>query len=134
MAKKEQDNGSVIRYTISLIIIAAGVIMNILGFSGGFVEFSSTGNWLIFIGTVMLIISVIFTIRRKKRKADERMIHISYKASRITYLLIIFGAFLVMVWDSIITIELSYSLFMSYMIAFIVFIYLIIYKILEFRD
>jgi len=139
MATKKSDNDimkkqALPRYIIAFLIIVLGTVLDYLGYTEEFLGFQSVGTWLVFVGFIMLAIITINLISKKKKIIDERMQWLAYKASRITFIVIIFAAFIIMVWDGIRTMYIPYSMFMSYMIAFIVLIYFIAYKILEKRE
>jgi uncharacterized membrane protein len=122
------------KYGFAIIIILIGLILNYKNIGTGFLNFDSIGNWLIYVGFVMLTIVTLQFISDKKRIVDERMQLIGMKASRITYVAIILVAFITMVIDGIKTITIPYSRFMSTFVCGIVLIYFISYKILEKRN
>ena len=120
------------RYILFILVIVAGIVLSQLGIGEEFLGFTSVGQWLIFVGFIGLTINILQEIRNKKKKiVDERMELINYKASRITFIALIVGAFIIMIIDGINPIEVPYSLFMSYLLAFLMFIYFIAYKIVE---
>lgn len=119
------------RYVFAIIVIGLGILLNFKNIGKEFLGFPSVGSWLIYVGFAMLAIVTLSLITYRKKIIDERMEKIGYQSSRITFLLIIIAAFIVMIWDGIKTINIEYSLFMSYLISFIVLIYFISYKILE---
>jgi len=119
------------RYIFAFIVIVAGIILEYIDIEKEFLGFQSVGTWLIYVGFVMLAIITLSMISQKKKIVDERMEKIAYKSSRVTFLFVIIGAFVVMIWDGISKIEVSYSMFMSHMIAWIVLVYFVAYKILE---
>jgi len=119
------------KYGFGVMTLVLGLVFNFFEIGKDFLGFQSVGNWLIYIGFVMLAIITLQKFSNKKRIVDERMMHIAHKASRITFVAILFSAFIVMIADGIKTITTSYSLFMSYLICYMVIIYLISYKILE---
>lgn len=119
------------RYIFAVVVLAIGIILEYLKIGKEFLGFSSVGTWLIYIGFVMIVIISLQFIKNKKRIIDERMIKISYKATRITFVAIILVAFFIMILDGINPINLAYSMFMSYLICFMIITYFISYKILE---
>jgi len=119
------------RYIFAVVVLAIGIILEYLKIGKEFLGFSSVGTWLIYIGFVMIVIIRLQFIKNKKRIIDERMIKISYKATRITFVAIILVAFFIMILDGINPINLAYSMFMSYLICFMIITYFISYKILE---
>lgn len=119
------------RYIFAFAIIIAGIIFNYLKLGYDFLGFESIGTWLIFVGFIMLAVISIQLISNKKRIVDERMEKIAHKAARITFVFIILGAFVVMVIDAINPITIRYSMFMAHMMAWIVLVYFVTYKILS---
>jgi len=119
------------RYVFALILIALGLFLMHKNIGQEFLGFESIGNWLIYVGFIMLAIITLQAISNKKKIVDERMESIAYKASRITFLLMIIAAFVIMVIDGIKTIQIPYHLFMSYAMAYMMLIYFVAYKIIE---
>ena len=119
------------RYTFALVVIVFGVLFKYFDVGRVFLGFSSVGAWLIYIGFVMLAIISLQLISNRKRIVDERMESLAFKASRMTFLFVVFAAFVVMVIDGVREIIVSYSLFMSYLIAYMMLVYFVVYKILE---
>jgi hypothetical protein len=128
MEKKKQI---ISKYFFAFICIISGAIIEYLKVGRDFLGFSSVGTWLIYIGFVMLAVISLQAISNKKRIVDERMKLLAFKASRITFVLVIFAAFVIMIIDGIKTITIPYSLFMSYLIAYLMLVYVIAYKIIE---
>lgn len=120
------------RYGFAFLLVSAGILLNYFQIGGEYFGFSSIGNWLIFIGFVMFIV-ITLNFRKGKRMVDERMQLIALKASKIAFVFLIFGAFIIMVIDGIKPIAIPYSIFMSNLIAWIVLVYFVAYKILERR-
>lgn len=131
MKSKQIDRGIVARYIFAFVVLVGGIFLEAANIGRDFLGFESLGIWLIFVGFLMLVIITLQKISNRKRIVDERMEKIGYKSARVTFLFIIFGAFAVMVWDGISSINISYSMFMSHMIAWIVLIYFVSYKVLE---
>jgi len=119
------------KYSFAIIVILAGIILNFLEKGKEFLGFHSVGNWLIYIGIVMLAIITLQLIRNKKRLVDERSQFIGMKAARITYVAIILMLFITMIIDGIKPITTAYSHFMSTLICAITLVYFISYKIIE---
>lgn len=115
----------------SVLVIIAGAILETLNIgSSEFLGFTSVGNWLVYVGLVGLAIVAIRGIAKKDRKVDERMYFIANKANRVTFLVVIIGSFVIMVWDGIQRITMPYSLFMSYFVCGVIMAYVIAYKVL----
>lgn len=127
MRNKKQLTG---RYIFAFLVLIAGVLLEYFNIGMKFLGFSSVGTWLIYVGFIMFAIITLQAISNKKRVVDERMMWVAFKASRITFILIIFGAFAVMIIDGIKSIEIPYHLFMGYLMAYMMLVYFISYKIL----
>lgn len=119
------------RFSFSISLIILGLLLEINNISREFLGFNSIGNWLIYVGFIILAITTINLIFKKERKVDERMQFIGMKSGRITFLVIILISFFIMIFDGIKEITTPYYLFMSYWISGIVLVYFISYKILE---
>lgn len=119
------------RYVFAFVLVVAGIVANYMNLADEFLGFQSVGNWLIFVGFIMFAVVTISAISKKDRIVDERMEKIAYMSSRVTFIFIILGAFVVMVWDGISKINVPYSIFMSNMMAWIVLVYFVSYKIIE---
>lgn len=132
MVKKRFGNKQMVwRYGFAFVLVLLGLVLQYYNIGKDFLGFESVGTWLIFVGFIMFVVITLQKISNKKRIVDERMEAIAYKASRATFIFIIFGAFAVMILDGINPITIRYSMFMSHMIAWIVLVYFISYKILE---
>lgn len=119
------------RYVFAFLVVVTGLGLEYFNVGKEFLGFYSVGTWMIYVGFVMFAVITLQYFSNKKRVVDERMEKIGYKASRVTFLFIIFGAFIVMILDGIKKIEIEYSLFMANMMAWIVLVYFVSYKILE---
>lgn len=119
------------RYIFAFAIILIGAILEVYSIRKEFFGFQSVGSWMIYIGFIMLAVITLQIIVNKKRIVDERMTWIAFKASRITFVLLIIGAFIVMIADGIKTITIPYHLFMGYAMSYMMLVYFIAYKILE---
>ena len=129
--KRINKRNVVWRYSFAVILIIAGLIFSSFSLGGEFFGFSSVGLWLIYVGFFMLAVITLGLLFNKNRIVDERMNFIALKASRMTFVFVILSAFIIMIVDGINPISLSYKYFMSYFISGIVFVYFVIYKILE---
>ena len=119
------------RYGFAIIIIISGLIMNYYNLGEDFLGFSSVGNWLIYVGFVMLAIATLIFIQKKKRIVDERSQFIGMKTARWTYVFIILILFITMVIDGVKSITIPYSQFTSMLICGITLFYFVTYKIIE---
>ena len=118
------------RYGFALAVIIAGIILNNFSIGRAFLGFASVGNWLVYVGFVMLAVITLQLISNKKRVVDERMEFVATKAARITFVFIILAAFIIMIVDGVKAITIPYSYFMGYLISAIVLVYFVSYKIL----
>jgi uncharacterized membrane protein len=119
----------ILKYGLSLVLIAMGLLFNHYGFgSDDFEIFGSVGSYLVYIGFVMLLITAVRQIFvKKKKKTDERMEFVAAKASRVTMVFMILGAFAVVLLDGIQPITMPYHLFVSYAVCIILLVYMISY-------
>ncbi len=118
------------RYGFAIFLIIAGLLLTYLHVGEQFLGFSSVGAWLVYIGFIMLAVITLQLMFRQRRLVDERMEFVASRAARITFIAVILAAFIVMIVDGIHPITLPYSMFMSYFITGIVFIYFVSYRIL----
>jgi uncharacterized membrane protein len=119
------------RYLFSLAVLVLGLLLTSFEVGGEFLGFSSVGTWLIYIALVMFAVFTLQLFANKKRIVDERMNLIAFKTSRVTFVMILLSAFLVMIIDGVKPIEVPYHMFMSYLICYMILVYAISYKILE---
>jgi uncharacterized membrane protein len=110
-------------------MMALGIVLEMLNVGVEYLGFPSVGSWLIYVGVLSIILSIVQSLRKKERKVDERMVHLANKANRITFLAVILVSFAIMVIDGIVSIDIPYSLFMSYFICGITFFHLAVYRI-----
>jgi len=122
----------ILRYGLSLVLIAMGLLLNHYGLgSPEFTIFGSIGSYLVYIGFVMLLITAVRQIFvKKEKKTDERMEFVAAKASRVTMVFMILGAFAVVLLDGIQPITMPYHLFVSYSVCAILLVYMISYYLL----
>ena len=120
-----------LRYSFALATIILGVILEYLEIGQKFFEFNSVGTWLIYVGLVMIAVITLQIFVNKKKVIDERMMLMAYKSSRVTFVVMLLTAFIIMIIDGISPITTPYSLFMSYIISYMVAVYFFAYKILE---
>ena len=121
-----------LKYGFAILMIAFGLLLNHYGLgSPEFTIYGSIGNFLVFIGFLMLVLALIMQMfRKKKKKVDERMEFVAAKASRYTMVFMILGAFAVMILDGIQPITMPYYLFVSYFVSAILLAYVISYHVL----
>lgn len=131
MNVKEQKN-MFVRGSFGFGLIIIGLLLNAFGVTGvAFQEMGGVGGWLIMVGFISLMITVLQKLRGKKKQVDERVEFIAARASRIVFLALIIAAFVIMVIDALVAITLPYYLFMAYLISGVVLVYVLAYKQLE---
>jgi len=128
----EEKTKTILKYGFAAALIIIGLLFNHYGYgSEDFRIFGSVGNYLVYIGFIILLISAVRQIFvKKKKKTDERMEFVAAKATRITMLFIFAGAFAVILLDGIQKITLPYHLFISYSVCAILLVQLISYYVL----
>ena len=97
------------KYAFAMTILILGVTLGNFNSDQEFLGFNSVGNWLIYVGFIMLIVITLQISKNKKRIVDERAQFIGMKASQVTYLAIIILAFIIMIIDGLNTISIPYS-------------------------
>ncbi len=128
----EEKTKLILKYGFALVLIAIGLLLNHYGLgSPEFTIFGTIGSYLVYIGFVMLLITVVRQIFvKKKKKTDERMEFVAAKASGVTMVFMILGAFAVVLLDGIQPITMPYHLFVSYSVCAILLFYMISYYVL----
>ena len=120
------------KYAFAAFLIFLGVTFKILGIGNNeFFSFNSVAFYLIYVGFLMLFIVTITNFTKRNKIIDERMEKIGYKAYRWTFSIMFIAAFALMIYDGIQEIQIDLSNFISYVVCFILIIYVISYKILE---
>ena len=119
------------KYGFAIGIIILGIILGVLKVGQGFLGFNSVGTWLIYVGFIMVVVTTLQKLSKKRRIVDERAEFVGMKASRITFVAIILFSFIIMIIDGIKAIQTPYSYFMGCLISGIILVYFISYKILE---
>lgn len=112
------------------ILIVAGIIINLIVSPEEFFGYNSVGSYLIFCGMLMLIIVLFRGFVIKPKKADERMTLIALKSTRLTFVIFMLSAFILMIIDGIKPITMPYHTFLSYYVCFILLCSVIIYRIM----
>jgi uncharacterized membrane protein len=93
--------------------------------------YSTVGNYLIYIGFVMILVTSLIYFTKREKIIDERIEMLRYKAGTLTFTVFIFVAFAIIILDGISPITMRYSLFISYAVCAILVFHVIAYKILE---
>lgn len=132
MGKKMMDKRTIFGYGFGLVVIAAGLLMESLGAGGqDYVMFDSVGLWLVFIGFITLMVATLQKMSGKKKKTDERVEYIGHKASKVTFLVLIMASFIIMIIEGVKPIDLPYHIFMANLVAWVVVVYFIAFKVVE---
>ena len=112
------------------ILIVAGIMINLIVAPEEFFGYNSVGTYLIFCGMLIMILALLRGFVLKPKKLDERMTYIALKSTRITFVIFALSAFILMIIDGIRPIAISYSMFLSYFVCFIILCNFIIYKLI----
>lgn len=124
--------GMIYRIVFIAILMVLGIALNLYHIgSNDFFGQSTVGNYLIYIGFVMILVTSISYFKKREKIIDERIEMLRYKAGTITFMAFIFIAFAIIVVDGIHQITMRYSLFISYLVCAILVVYVVAYKILE---
>ena len=124
--------GMIYRAIFIAILMVLGITLNLYNIgSNEFFGQSTVGNYLIYIGFVMILVTSISYFKKREKIIDERIEMLRYKAGTMTFMVFIFVAFAIIVLDGIQPITMRYSLFISYMVCAILVFYVIAYKVLE---
>lgn len=131
--KKSKKNNVSFRISIliAFILIAVGIVLNSMGFNNGFFEFASFGNWIVFLGTMILIVSLINLIFSNKTIVDERTAMIKFKSAQVSYVFFLILAFILMIIDELNPLEIKISYLLSYLICAILIVNFLTYRILN---
>jgi uncharacterized membrane protein len=124
--------GMIYRVIFIAILMILGITLNLYNIgSNEFFGQSTVGNYLIYIGFVMILVTSISYFKKREKIIDERIEMLRYKAGTMTFMVFIFVAFAIIILDGIQPITMRYSLFISYMVCAILVFYVIAYKVLE---
>lgn len=124
----------IFRIVFIIVLIVSGALLN--QFNIGTNElfgYSTVGNYLIFIGFVMVLVTTITYFTKREKIIDERMEMLRNKTMTLTFTVFIFAAFTLIIWDGIWPITMRYSMFISYAVCTMLLFYGIAYKVLERR-
>ncbi len=124
----------IFRIVFIIVLIVSGALLN--QFNIGTNElfgYSTVGNYLIFIGFVMVLVTTITYFTKREKIIDERMEMLRNKTMTLTFTVFIFAAFALIIWDGIWPITMRYSMFISYAVCTMLLFYVIAYKVLERR-
>jgi L-asparagine transporter-like permease len=124
------DTKFTMKIIFASILLVAGIFINLFIPTKEFFGYGSVGSYLIFCGLLMLALALLRGFILKPKKYDERMITIALKSTRLTFVIFILSAFVLMIMDGINAITISYSMFLSYFVCFILLCNVIIYKIM----
>ena len=122
----------IFRIVFIIVLIVSGALLN--QFNIGTNElfgYSTVGNYLIFIGFVMVLVTTITYFTKRDKIIDERMEMLRNKTMTLTFTVFIFAAFALIIWDGIWPITMRYSMFISYAVCTMLLFYVIAYKMLE---
>lgn len=131
-SKKVVTKSMIFRIVFIIVLIVSGALLN--QFNIGTNElfgYSTVGNYLIFIGFVMVLVTTITYFTKREKIIDERMEMLRNKTMTLTFTVFIFAAFALIIWDGIWPITMRYSMFISYAVCTMLLFYVIAYKMLE---
>lgn len=97
---------------------------------GGFAGYGSVGTFLMYIGILGLFVVGLSDILRKRQIRDERMEFVAAKAMRLTFLVFVVVSFALMVVDGIAPITMPYHLFLGYLVAGMVAVLFVSYRVM----
>lgn len=123
------DKNKFFSFGMGLAILVTGLVFKYFGIGSDFFAFGGLGNYLIVISVITVIITSLSAAMVKRRKIDERMMKAAYEAGRISFALIFLACFIIMLWDAIRPIDVSYFTFMGYFMCGILVVYMVVYKI-----
>jgi hypothetical protein len=113
------------------LFVIFGILLDYFGIGvKEFAGFGSLGTWLVYIGFVSIAIAALQAFVKKNRVVDERQEFVASKAMRVTFLLVVIAAFVVMVLDGLYAMTIPVHMLMSYFVCFMVLAYFISYHIL----
>jgi uncharacterized membrane protein len=124
--------GMIYRIIFISILVMMGLLLNHYNIgTNELFGYSTVGNYLIYIGFVMILVTSLTYFTKREKIIDERIELLRYKAGTFTFMVFIFVAFAIIVLDGIQPITMRYSLFISYLVCAILVFYVIAYKVLE---
>jgi len=120
-----------IKILTTLLFVFLGVTLNVfnIGLNETF-NFSTVGNYLIYIGFIGLIVSFLTKKKNSKKIVDERMIQIAFEASRWTIVFFVIISFALIIFDAIMPITMEYKYFLSYLVCTVILFHLGAYMVL----
>ncbi|MDY1591302.1 MAG: hypothetical protein RBS85_03960 [Methanofastidiosum sp.] len=124
--------GMMYRIVFIAVLMAGGFLLNTYNIgTNELFGFSTVGNYLIYIGFVMILVTSIMYFTKREKIIDERIEMLRYRAGTLTYMVFIFVAFALIILDGIRPITMRYSLFISYAVCAVLLFYVITYKVLD---
>jgi len=124
--------GMMLRVVFIAFLMVTGLLLNHYNIgTNELFGYSTVGNYLIYIGFVMILVTSIMYFTKREKIIDERIEMLRYKAGTLTFMVFIFVAFAIIILDGIQPITMRYSLFISYAVCAVLVFHVIAYKILE---
>jgi uncharacterized membrane protein len=124
------DKRQLAKIVFATVLLIAGILINIFFPHKEFFGYSSVGIYLVVCGMLVLTLALLRGFVLKPKSHDERMLLVSLKATRITFVIFVLSAFILMIVDGLKPITLPYSIFLSYFVCFIILCNVITYYIL----
>lgn len=127
--------GIITRYIFAASIVILGLTLNILNIGKtNFFSYDSVGNYMLFVGALITLITTLSIFTKKDKIIDERHERIAVGAMKYVWYFIFIGGFSIIIADGISPIKISIRHFISYAMCLIILVYAISYKILEKRS
>ncbi|OIO64455.1 hypothetical protein COY28_04840 [Candidatus Woesearchaeota archaeon CG_4_10_14_0_2_um_filter_57_5] len=115
----------------AFVFLVAGIATHLSGVGERpYLGFSSAGAWLIYIGMVSLVMTLLRGMRKRKRLVDERMELVAFKSARVALVGFMLLAFAIMVADGFIDFAVSYGMLMAELVCAVLIVYMVSYHAL----
>ena len=124
--------GMIYRIVFIVVLMAGGLLLNTYNIGKNeLFGYSTVGNYLLYIGFVMILVTSMMYFTKREKIIDERIEMLRYKAGTLTFTVFIFVAFALIILDGIYPITMRYSMFISYAVCAVLLFYVVAYKVLD---
>jgi len=124
--------GMIYRIVFIAVLMTGGLLLNTFNIGKNeLFGYSTVGNYLLYIGFVMILVTSMMYFTKREKIIDERIEMLRYKAGTLTFTVFIFVAFALIILDGIYPITMRYSMFISYAVCAVLLFYVIAYKVLD---
>ena len=124
--------GMIYRIVFIAVLMAGGLLLNTFNIGKNeLFGYSTVGNYLLYLGFVMILVTSIMYFTKREKIIDERIEMLRYKAGTLTFTVFIFVAFALIILDGIYPITMRYSMFISYAVCAVLLFYVVAYKVLD---